>query len=377
MARLASGPAAAIQPSAVGVRGSRSRRATPPSAHRSIDVVRDAVAAGDEGVGELVAEDRGEEGDDPDHRGRPARRPRGSGATADEGADEDRAPVDTQRGAGEPAERDRSGEHRGDRPSRSYRSPQPASARCDGAEADRSAHVRTSTTVAQLRPLAPQIAGAGERRRAGEVQARHGRLVAGQLGLACCAARPAGRRRSWRRGRRGGGTRARRRRGSSPASRRSTRGSRARTASANSSSQRRGSGEPGQPPGHAVRRQQHLEAEHVASRRGAIVGSASDGTLTSSAGRSRTPPVAQQLARPRSISASVGAIVERRRQRARRVSRSRGSRSSDGVDLRLVAVGGRGAPPPRDHRRRARRGVGAATRRTCGAGRTPTRRSAP
>ena len=39
MARLASGPAAAIQPSARGVVGSRSRRAMPPSAHRSIDVV--------------------------------------------------------------------------------------------------------------------------------------------------------------------------------------------------------------------------------------------------------------------------------------------------------------------------------------------------
>ena len=183
---------------------------------------------------------------------------------------------------------------------------------------------RASTTVAQLRPLAPQTPAPGERGRAGEEQPGHRRLVAGQLGLACCAGRPAGRRRSWRRGPRGGGTRARRRRASRPASRRSTPASPVRSASANSSSHRRGSDDPAQPPGRAygVSRTSRLRTWRPG---GAIVGSAIVGTLASRAGCSMTSPVASSAA-ARSISATVGATVSV--GDSERPSRSTGSRSS-------------------------------------------------
>ena len=215
-------------------------------------------------------------------------------------------------------------------------------------------------------------AGAGERRRAGQVEARHGGLVAGQLGV---AAAQGGERAAAEAGgvaRPAGGSRARRRPGSSPASRRSTRGTRARSAVANSSSQRRGSAEPAQPPGSAygVRRTSTLSTWRPG---GAIVGSAIDGTLTRRAGRSRTPPVAS-IAAARSISATVGASVNVGRQvdarcRAGGVRGRRRRRSSTRSRLRPWRRATARSSRPR------RRGRATATPRTCGAGRTPTRRS--
>ena len=147
-------------------------------------------------MGQLMAEDRGEEGDDAD--GRRYRTEIVRQAEGEERRHQSRAPVDSQRGAGEAPEGHRSGEHGG----LSTITPAVAAASVRlTSVAARAQLARSSTTVAQLRPLAPDPR-AGERRRAGEVEPGHGGLVAGQLGMAM-AGRPAGHRRSWRRGRRG------------------------------------------------------------------------------------------------------------------------------------------------------------------------------
>ena len=68
-------------------------------------------------------------------------------AEGEERRHQERAPVESQRGAGEPAEGHRSGEHGGDVHDNAHSPPR---RRCVSS-------ARSSTTVAQLRPLAPQI----------------------------------------------------------------------------------------------------------------------------------------------------------------------------------------------------------------------------
>ena len=158
---------------------------------------------------------------------------------------------------------------------------------------------------------------------------------------------------------RAGGSRARRRRASSPASRRSTRAAPARTSrrTARASAAAR----PSRPAaGPAVRREQHLEAEHVVPVRAPSSGRRSTGTLTSSAGRSSTPPGASSGRRV-SISASVGAIVSVDDRSQLAVAQPRLA-VDDGVDLRLVALGRSHGRPAGDHRRARRPAGGAATR---------------
>ena len=84
--RLDSGPATAIRPSALGEGASLLRRAIPPRSHSSIPSVWTPKRRAHEGVGELVEEDRPEEGDDADRGRRPVGGRAGAGRAGREGA---------------------------------------------------------------------------------------------------------------------------------------------------------------------------------------------------------------------------------------------------------------------------------------------------
>ena len=136
---------------------------------------------------------------------------------------------------------------------------------------------RPSTVSAALRPLAPHTPAPGNVAAPVRYRPVHGRLVAGELGVAVAAAPRAVRRRSWWRGRAGGGTRARSDRGSSPASRRVL-------SRKPGCGERRELVEPaprfgavGQPPGRPYGVYEALEAEHVAAGGGHASGRARSG----------------------------------------------------------------------------------------------------
>ena len=67
IAAVTSGPAIAILNSVAGVSESLSRRATPPNIQSVIEETLDPVAGRDEGVTQLVQQDRGEEEDRAGH----------------------------------------------------------------------------------------------------------------------------------------------------------------------------------------------------------------------------------------------------------------------------------------------------------------------
>ena len=226
-------------------------------------------------------------------------------------------------------------------------------------------------------------AGAGERRRAGQVQAASPASRSGSARGSGCAARPADRRRSWSRGRRAGGTRARTDRASSPASRRASR--------AKPGCDERGEllepaprlGAAGPAAVQPVRRVQRLEAEHVPCRcrRHRRVEHGRDVDEHRRAARASRPCAISSW--PRSMSASDGAIDRRRRRVAVElgvaevVQRAQPGQLVDHrVDLRLVAVVVRIARHRSTRSVGLRRRVASATPGTCRAGCTPTRRSA-